>query len=570
MKQEKSAIGEVPSSEVFSEMKELRAKNKELEERLEESVQTLNAIQNGEVDAILVSTKSGDRIFTLKGAEEPYRILFEQMNESAVTISEDGGILYSNQNFARVMRTSLEKIIGTNLTEYVNMSSLLVFRELLCQSRNGPLRGDVVFEAMDGTLVPMQLSISFLPMLEVPTYCIVAADRTERIIAEDALNSAYEELELKVQERTSELQETTDALEETTARLEAILNKMPAAVVIIEPLDGKVVFFNDEVNRQFRRKAEPIDSMKELAKYPTFHLDGSQYIEKEYPLTKVLETGEEVLNEIVEFERADGTRGFVNSNAVPVKDPKGKITAVVGLRFEITDQIETERALARSNTELKQFAYVASHDLQEPLRMVISYLTLIERRYGDRLDDVGKDYIEFAVNGGKRMKALIDDLLEYSRVETKAQPSILVDLYEITLQTLKTFELKIEETGAEIIVERLPTVTGDEMQISQVLQNLISNALKFRSQDKPVIRISCSQDQDKWILAIKDNGIGLNMEYSVRIFQMFQRLNSDDDYEGTGVGLAIVKKIVERHGGKVWVESQEGKGATFFFSLPKN
>jgi signal transduction histidine kinase len=479
------------------------------------------------------------------------------------------------------------------------------------------------------------------------------------------------------------------------------LEKIPVAVVIVEPPDGKVVFFNEEVNRQYRRKAAHFDSVSAFLDYPTFHPDGSRYANAEYPIARTLRTGEPVLNEIIKFERSDGTLGYANSNAVAVKDFEGKITAVIGLRFEITEQMEAERALqaeqnrlhhildslpvgisvidpngrpmimnrvindfilsvpqaspnnidyeeviaylpgseiplkanewpvaralrkgesvsgeelelkrtdgsmisilcfgvpirdedgiiggieafvditnqkkaeralAHSNEELQQFAYVASHDLQEPLRMVISYLSLLKKRYRDELDDQAKDYIDYAVDGGKRMKALIDDLLQYSRVETKVKPSSPVDMNEVASRTLMNLELPIKENGAEIIVENLPTVNGDRMQLGQVLQNLVSNAIKFRGEARPEVRIGCSLDHEKWVFSVRDNGIGIDMDYAGRIFQMFQRLNSNDRYEGTGVGLAIVKKIVERHGGKVWVESQLGKGSTFFFSIPK-
>jgi light-regulated signal transduction histidine kinase (bacteriophytochrome) len=270
----------------------------------------------------------------------------------------------------------------------------------------------------------------------------------------------------------------------------------------------------------------------------------------------------------MELERLDGSRVSILCFAVPIRD-EGRNLGGIAAFVDITDQKNAERALARSNEELKNFAYVASHDLQEPLRMVISYLSLLERRYHDRLDEQANEFIDFAVTGGKRMKVLIDDLLEYSRVDTQERPDTLVDMNELVSRTLRTLEASIKENEAEIFVSHLPTVSGDEQQLTQVLQNLVSNAIKFHGDRRPAIHIGCSHDQEKWICHVKDNGIGLNMEYSNRIFQMFQRLNSNEKYEGTGVGLAIVKKIVERHGGKVWVESEEGKGATFFFTLPK-
>jgi light-regulated signal transduction histidine kinase (bacteriophytochrome) len=230
------------------------------------------------------------------------------------------------------------------------------------------------------------------------------------------------------------------------------------------------------------------------------------------------------------------------------------ISALKGLESKLNDRADE---LARSNAELQQFAYVASHDLQEPLRMVIGYLSLIERRYANALDSDAKEYIDFAVSGGMRMKTLIDDLLEYSRVDTRVHPSSVVDMNRVALETEMILDFKIKESGAEI-------------ELGQVLQNLMTNALKFTKPFmRPIIHVGCSQENDRWIFYVQDNGIGLNVEYADKIFQMFQRLHTQGKYEGTGVGLAIVKKIVERHGGKVWVESEEGVGSTFFFTIPK-
>ncbi len=232
-----------------------------------------------------------------------------------------------------------------------------------------------------------------------------------------------------------------------------------------------------------------------------------------------------------------------------------------------------ERAdeLVRSNQELQQFAYLASHDLQEPLRMVTSYLSLLERKHSATLDSEAREYMDYAISGGKRMKALIDDLLEYSRVETKVRLINKVDMNRIAHETLMIYDLMITESRAKIVLDDLPVVTGDALQLGQLMQNLLANALKFTRPDvPPLVHISCSEDRNRWIFSIEDNGIGMNMEHTARIFQMFQRLHTHGRYEGTGVGLAIVKKIVERHRGKVWVESEEGVGSTFFFTLPKD
>jgi signal transduction histidine kinase len=284
--------------------------------------------------------------------------------------------------------------------------------------------------------------------------------------------------------------------------------------------------------------------------------------------SKVVETGEPVSFDVF-FQPMN--KHLRISAFSPVKNQFATIfvdiSALKGLESKLNDRADE---LARSNAELQQFAYVASHDLQEPLRMVIGYLSLIERRYANALDSDAKEYIDFAVSGGMRMKTLIDDLLEYSRVDTRVHPSSVVDMNRVALETEMILDFKIKESGAEIELDQLPTVIGDAMQLGQVLQNLMTNALKFTKPFmRPIIHVGCSQENDRWIFYVQDNGIGLNVEYADKIFQMFQRLHTQGKYEGTGVGLAIVKKIVERHGGKVWVESEEGVGSTFFFTIPK-
>jgi light-regulated signal transduction histidine kinase (bacteriophytochrome) len=229
---------------------------------------------------------------------------------------------------------------------------------------------------------------------------------------------------------------------------------------------------------------------------------------------------------------------------------------------------EKAAQLERSNDELQQFAYIASHDLQEPLRMVISYLTLLERKYESQLDDTAREYLHYAVMGGERMRGLIDDLLEYSSVEAKGVRFECVDMKAVVSRTIELLVLPIEENQAEINVFPLPAVIADQSQMVQVMQNLISNAIKFHGSERPIVTISSTRGPDEWIFSVKDNGIGLNMHYADRIFQVFQRLNNRDRFEGTGIGLAIVKKILERHGGRVWVESEEGKGAAFYFTIP--
>jgi light-regulated signal transduction histidine kinase (bacteriophytochrome) len=218
---------------------------------------------------------------------------------------------------------------------------------------------------------------------------------------------------------------------------------------------------------------------------------------------------------------------------------------------------------------LEQFAYVASHDLQEPLRMVASFTQLLAKRYRGKLDKDADEFITFAVDGATRMQKLIQDLLAYSRVGTRGRPLEPTDCNVIFDTARANLFTALKESGAQVSSGPLPTVLADEVQLVQLFQNLLANALKFHGEAPPLIRVTAQEDDGAWRFAVQDNGIGIAPDHQKRIFMIFQRLHHRSEYPGTGIGLAICKKIVERHGGRLWVSSEEGQGSTFFFTIPK-
>jgi len=238
------------------------------------------------------------------------------------------------------------------------------------------------------------------------------------------------------------------------------------------------------------------------------------------------------------------------------------------LQQEIAVRAEMQAALQRSNTEFEQLAYVASHDMQEPLRKIASYLQLLSQRYQGQLDADADEFIGYAVDGAKRMQALINDLLAFSRVGTKAKPIAPTDCNVIVRTALADLQFAIEDSGARVDVDDLPMVMGDATQLSQLFRNLLSNAIKFHRDEPPVVRVSTERTGASWRFTVSDNGIGIAPEYFERIFVIFQRLHGRSQYAGTGIGLATSKKIVERHGGQIEVRSIEGQGSTFTFTLP--
>ncbi|MDD3985289.1 MAG: ATP-binding protein [Methanobacterium sp.] len=220
-----------------------------------------------------------------------------------------------------------------------------------------------------------------------------------------------------------------------------------------------------------------------------------------------------------------------------------------------------------SNRELEQFAYVASHDLQEPLRMVSSFTQLLQRRYKDQLDGNADDYINFIVDGAQRMKKLIDDLLAYSRLNTTDRVYELIEMDLLLEDVLINLKAAINDTNANIIHKNLPTIHGDPIQISQLLQNIIGNAIKFHGNKPPQIKISAKQLKEHWLFSVNDNGIGIEPKHQEQIFNIFKRLHTREEYDGTGIGLSICKRIIERHWGEIWLESEKGEGKTFYFTI---
>lgn len=320
------------------------------------------------------------------------------------------------------------------------------------------------------------------------------------------------------------------------------------------------------------------------------------------------------IEDIEEKYIQDGKGLWVQTLKTPIRDKDDNITGLLGIFWEITERKRMEEALKkthvelekrveertaelskaneflkkeiaerkqaesklhlyaseleRSNQELQQFAYVASHDLQEPIRMVASYTQLLAKRYKGKLDSDADEFIAFAVDGAARMQILINDLLAYSRVGTRGKEFEMTNCDAILENTLVNLQKAVEESGTKVIHDPLPTVMADDIQLVQLFQNLINNAIKFRSGEPPHVHVSAERNEDKWIFSVRDNGIGIDSKYADRIFVIFQRLHGRGEYPGTGIGLAICKKIVERHGGHIWVESEPGVGSTFYFTIP--
>ena len=402
-----------------------------------------------------------------------------------------------------------------------------------------------------------------------PRYLLgISEDITELKKAENSLAKAYDELELKVKERTSEIFKSREELRLKNRYNRELLEVSIDPLVTIGP-DGNIT----DVNK----------AVEEATGYSRIQIIGTDFSNYFTDYSKAKAGYEEVFRKgfvkdyPLEIQHKNGKVTPVLYNSSIYKNEKNETIGVFAAARDISQLKKAENKLEKlvdkleiSNKELEQFAYVASHDLKEPLRMITSFLQLLKIKYEDNLDENANDYINYAVDGAKRMNTMINDLLEYSRVgskERKFEYLLAEDVVDTVLTNLKTL---IEEKNAIVTYDPLPVIYANEYQMVQLFQNLITNGIKYCTKKIPRISISATVKDDEYLFSVKDNGIGIDKAHLKRIFTIFQRLHTQEEYNGSGIGLAISKKILQKHRGKIWAESESGKGTTFYFTLPNH
>jgi PAS domain S-box-containing protein len=346
----------------------------------------------------------------------------------------------------------------------------------------------------------------------------------------------------------------------------SILDSLQDGVVVYDE-NERIVFFNPAAQEILGVPREEL--LGGVRTWEPLGLDGRPMPAEERPVARTATTGEACLGVDVGLRRVDGGVRWttVSTRALHEQPAENGRYSVVVAFTDITERREAQEALERSNAELAQFAYVASHDLSEPLRMVSSYLQLLRRRYHGQIDEDADEFIDFAVEGANRMRALIEDLLAYSRAGRSAEPRP-VDCGYVMADVLSSLAAAVADARAQVSVGPLPTVLGDRVGIAQLLQNLVANALKFRHGPGVRVWVSAEEHDGMWEFAVADDGIGIDPRHRERVFKMFQRLHDRESFEGTGIGLAICRKIVERQGGRIWVDGRDGGGTVFRFTLP--
>ena len=558
---------------------DLVRENEELRIRLAEAEETLDAIRSGEVDALVVSGDQGDQVFTLKGAEYPYRVLIEQMQEGAAMLAMDGTILYANAHLAAMLHTPLEKLIGTSIgTFFGNGDAGRLRQDIISESARWT--GEIAFRAPDGTQIPVYVSWVRVT-IGTPVICMVATDLTETRRAEAALR----ESEVRLRQLVTNAPVALWMVDRTGTYTFAEGRGISALHATHGPIVGQSIY---------ERMADQPQVIAQLGRVLAGHeaaariRSGNKVFDIRYsPLRGAdgeIHGAIGVSTDVTDQERAEAAlqkaygdlEGRVRERTAQLAAANEELAAAnEELQCEIDERRRVDKKLqqsmrefARSNAELEQFAYVASHDLQEPLRNIGSFSQLLARRYRGKIDPDADEFIGYIVDGVARMHLMINDLLAYSRVNTAGKALEFIEGDMVVEAAIANLNMVIDENGATVTHDPLPSIVADPSQMVQLFQNLIGNGIKFHRDEPPRVHVSVRREGNEWVFSVADNGIGIHLEYRDRIFVIFQRLHSKQAYPGTGIGLAICKKIVERHGGRIWVESEPGQGSTFYFTMP--
>jgi PAS domain S-box-containing protein len=476
-------------------------------------------------------------------AEEQLRYhatLLENISDAVISMDMDFIIQSWNKAAETTYGWTLEQAIGKPYQELLQPDYMHLKRDEIIQifTEAGSYTGEVIHQYKDGTPIDIMISISAIEDKDGNPVGVVTVNRdiTDRIKTQEALRKSEKEYRNLVDHALVGVFKTS--------------------------LEGQFLYANEAMaNMLDFDSAEELLSEEVLPRYRNPQ-------QREQFLEQIREKGQVANFEFEVVTKKDRYKHALMNATLESDTISGMIMDITDLKQAEKVLLLTMQELERSNEELEQFAFVASHDLQEPLRMVTNFLQLLEQRYKNELDADADEFIAFAVDGAARMQRMIKDLLEYSRVGTRGQAFVHMDCEALFSKVSENLKVTIEENAVSLTHDPLPRVMGDETQLGQLFQNLIVNAIKFRGDQSPEIHVGVVQKDGKWVFSIKDNGIGIDPEFAERIFVIFQQLHPDGAYPGSGIGLSISKRIVERHGGHIWVKSELGKGSEFFFTLP--
>ena len=520
--------------------------------------------------------------------EDSRRKYFDLYNFAPVgyfTLNKNGIIIDANLAGAELLGVERLNLYNTGFIQYITPDNLSQFHKYMMKVQETDIKQSTEIKLLNDNK-PFYALLETITVYEngnVKEFRLTLTDITELknsekkkqdlLIQLKQFNQELQEANTTLKQNKNEMLHANQKLRENEKRMNRSQEIAHLASWELD-LKNNYMSWSDEVYRIYGLKPEEFDGTYE-AFINAVHPDDRDMVDEAY--TGSLRDGIDIFEiEHRIIRKSTGEIRIAYEKCEHIRDGYGKIIRSEGMVYDITRQKMDEEKikntmdeLKRSNNELERFAYVSSHDLQEPLRMVTLFSQLLEKRYKDKLDNDADEFIEYIVQGSQRMKQLIDDLLEYSRVTSRAKEFKNVKLEEVLDVVLTNLSISIVEYDVTISHDPLPIVHGDQSQLLQVFQNLIINAIKFHGQNHPEIHISAQKDEKEWIFSVADNGIGIDPEHQTQIFEVFKRLNHNrNDYPGFGIGLSITQKIIIHHGGRIWVESKLGKGTTFYFTLP--
>ena len=523
----------------------------ELKARLREAEETLEAIRSGAVDAIVVSGKAGEKVYTLQGADHSYRLLVESISEGALTLNAEGTILYGNLRFATMLGVPLDQIIGTSLSSHLPDNDRRIIERVLRRGDPGISRFQVALRTREQGDLPVQLSLNVADIAGDRIFTAVVTDLTDQI--------RYREV----------------ADEEKLLR--SILEQEPVGIAVCDAA-GRIIRCSRALH-QFCHEPPEMGVFEDLfdLRYAAEN-GGWEKLSPAVPLQGIsLPAVDGTLR------CSDGGIRYLLTSAVPFLDGHGKAVGCLIVLRDVTEskamevrlaaqtaELQTRQAqLIEANRELESFSYSVSHDLRAPLRAIDGYARMILRKHGDTFDDETKGRFNLIRENAGVMGKLIDDLLAFSRLGRNELRSAAIDMRKTLESTWEELQEAHPHRRMPLKVGDFPPGWGDPSLIRQVLVNLLSNAVKFtRGREEALVEAGTCTKDGSTAYYIRDNGAGFDMRYADKLFNVFQRLHSADEFEGTGVGLAIVQRIVKRHGGRVWADGEVDRGARFCFSLP--
>lgn len=507
----------------------------------------------------------GKKIISSFGqAGKNFRTVLESAPDAVVIVDENGTIVLVNGQTEKLFGYKREELYDCNVEKLIPQRFHARHSEHRKQFTAAPRirpmgQGKELFGIQkNGKEFPIEISLSPLETEDGRFIFSAIRDVTEQKKIADEIKSVNAELE------------------EAERKFRAIIESAPDAMVIVDE-QGKIKLVNEQTEKIFGYKRnELLDKHVEKLIPQRFHAQHTGYREQftAEPHIRPMGLGKELYG-----IRKNGEEFPVEISLSPLETSEGRFISSsirdVTLQKQAADQIKEFNAqlkkhadeLEKSNLELKQFAYIVSHDLQSPLRNISGFVQLLQQTYKEKIDEQADDWINRTVKNTKKMEMIIHDILAYSRIGSRARPFQITDLNEVLTEVMSTLESSINDANAVITYDKLPTVMGDPSQLAHVFQNLIGNGIKYQSKKTPHVNITAKKNKTEYIISVSDNGIGIDPQYHDRIFEIFKRLHTHQEYPGTGIGLSICRRILDRHGGKIWAESEPGKGSKFYFTL---